>query len=283
MMRAACVGFFYAALGLLSPALAGCGADDTACASASGIYHAELPDNPDAQMPALVFLHGYGGSGAGVLKMRGMVEGLKARGYAVLAPTAERRNGTGNRSWVFYPGWTGRDEAAFLSEVVEDAAGRFDIDPDKVLLAGFSAGGFMVNYLACKTPDAFPAYAPISGGFWRPMPESCNGPIRMFHTHGWRDGVVPLEGRLLGGGRFEQGDIFHGLEIWRVANGCAGHKPEKMRQEGIYMLRQWKSACASNSHLELALFPGGHRIPKGWSDLIVDWFETQIAERAGEG
>ncbi|MGR3616452.1 MAG: alpha/beta hydrolase family esterase [Paracoccaceae bacterium] len=273
------VAFF----GFTGVASAGCGTDTGPCEISSGIYHAELPENANSNISAVLFLHGYGGSGAGVLKMRGMVEGLKARGYAVLAPTAERRNGSGNRSWVFYPGWTGRNEAVFLQDVVADAAVRHGIDPNRVLLSGFSAGAFMVNYLACETPHAFPAYAPVSGGFWRPMPESCNGPVRLFHTHGWRDGVVPLEGRLLGGGQFEQGDVFHGLEIWRTANKCAGNKPEQMREDGNFMRRAWVSACDPDSHLELALFQGGHQIPKGWSNLIVDWFESQLELVPSEG
>ena len=264
------------AIGVGAPqaAQAGCGSAPEACETAGGIYHVELPDQAAKGAPVVVFLHGYGGSGAGVLKMRGMVEGLKARGYAVIAPTAERRNG-GNRSWVFYPGWEGRDDAAFLRAVVADAAGRFGLSEERVVLSGFSAGGFMVNYLACATPDAYPAYAPVSGGFWRPMPESCEGPVKLLHTHGWRDGVVPLEGRLLAGGRWEQGDIFGGLEIWRQANGCVGHKPDRMWDTGDFMRRNW-GKCAPGGYLELALFPGGHQVPKGWADLLADWLETRV-------
>ncbi|MBE1284967.1 MAG: prolyl oligopeptidase family serine peptidase [Rhodobacteraceae bacterium] len=279
-MRKILSSVFLGASLMMTPQLASaCGTPDDACDVATGFYHVELPKVADGPVPAVLFLHGYGGSGAGVLKMRGMVEDLKARGYAVIAPTAERRGGTGKRSWVFYPGWEGRDENQFLQAVVQDAALKHDIDADRVILSGFSAGGFMVNYLACDDPGAFPAYAPVSGGFWNPMPESCKGPIRMLHTHGWTDGVVPLEGRILGGGRFEQGDIFAGLEIWRRANACQGHKPEQMRNSGDFLRRVWQSACAPGSYLELALFPGGHKVPKGWADMVVDWFETHGLSR----
>ena len=259
-------------LGGAGTALAQCGPGEEACVLDSGFYHAELPEG-EAE-GAIIFLHGYGGSGEGVLKMRRMVDGLKARGYGVIAPTAEWRNG-GNRSWVFYPGWEGRDDAAFLQDVVADVATRFKVDPERVVLAGFSAGGFMVNYLACATPEAFPAYAPVSGGFWRPMPESCAGPVKLLHAHGWRDGVVPLEGRILGGGRWEQGDIFAGLQIWREANGCVGHKPDRMWESGDFMRRSW-SRCAPGGYIELALFPGGHQVPRGWADLLADWLEARV-------
>ena len=94
----------------------------------------------------------------------------------------------------------------------------------------------------------------------------------MFHTHGWTDNVVPLEGRLLGGGRFHQGDIFAGLEIWRVANECADTKPSGFSTTGQFMRRNWMG-CAEGSALEFALFPGGHTVPNGWADMMVDWYE----------
>ncbi|WP_406645300.1 alpha/beta hydrolase family esterase [Aliisedimentitalea scapharcae] len=266
---------------LAGQARAGCGTASEACSMDSGRYHIVLPppdeaNNAGTAAPVVMVLHGYGGSGAGVLKMRTMVDGLTQRGYAVIAPTAERRNG-GNRIWVFYPGWEGRDDAAFLRDVVADAANRFNVSDTRVLLSGFSAGAFMVNYLACATPEAYPAYAPVSGGFWRPMPTSCKGPVRLFHTHGWRDGVVPLEGRKLSNGKFEQGDIFAGLEIWRDANGCDGHKPGRTGQSGSFLYRSWNE-CAPGAALQLALFPGGHQVPKGWADLVLDWFETQVPD-----
>ncbi len=259
---ALCFGIFGQA------AQATCGDEEGHCEVASGAYHIELPraDTP----PLVIFLHGYGGSAAGTMKNRNMVDPLLARGYAVMAPEGAVRNG--RKSWNFYPGWEGRDEAAFLTDVVADAVERFGIDGDRVVLGGFSAGGFMVNYLACAAPETFSAYAPVSGGFWRPHPEECKGPVRLFHTHGWTDNVVPLEGRYLGGGRFQQGDIFAGLEIWRSANECVDNRPDAFGTTGPFMRRKW-TRCADGSALEFALFPGGHTVPKGWADMMVDWYE----------
>ncbi len=248
-------------------AMAACGETNGICQIASGEYRIELPNasNP----PLVVFLHGYGGSANGTMKNRSMVEPLLARGFAVMAPDGALRNG--RKSWNFYPGWEGRDEIAFLNDVVGDVVERFGIDGDRVVLAGFSAGGFMVNYLACDVPDMFFAYAPVSGGFWRPHPQVCKGPVRLFHTHGWTDNVVPIEGRYLGSGQFQQGDIFAGLEIWRSANECADNIPDSFGTTGQFMRRKW-SHCAHGSALEFALFPGGHTVPKGWADVMADWF-----------
>lgn len=253
-------------------ASAACGELQDACEIDSGAYYIKLPEVPVKGMPVVVFLHGYGGSGQATISLDRMVEPLRERGYAVIAPQGVPRAEGRPASWVFYPGWEGRDETAFLKDVVQDAAERFETSADTVLLSGFSAGGFMVNYLACDAPQTFSAYAPVSGGFWRPHPVECSGPVRLLHTHGWADGTVPLEGRKLGGGAFQQGDIFAGLEIWRAANACLDEKPTGFNTEGSFMLRTWGN-CAEGGALEMALFPGGHTVPEGWADLAIDWFE----------
>lgn len=260
-----------------------CGTAESACTVQGGSYHIVLPEQPElpeeaqGPVPALVFLHGYGGSGAGILKNRDLVQSVTARGYALIAPDGTMRGGGSRRSWVFRPHWEGRDEAAFFADVLADAGQRFGVDASRALLAGFSSGAFMVNYLACSDPEYFAAYAPVSGSFWRPQPAACAGPVRLFHTHGWSDGVVPLEGRPLGGGRFQQGDAFAGLELWRQTNACASHAPGARWQEGDFLMRSWD--CAPGADIRLALFPGGHRIPPGWADMVLDWVETGSAQQ----
>lgn len=255
------------------PALARCGPDPDACFLADGEYHIALPDGAGAAAPVVMFLHGAGSNGGNVMRNAGLTKSLLARGYAVLAPTGSRsfRGGAG-RVWNFYPGWEGRDEVQFLRDVADDATARFGTSRSNVLLSGFSAGGFMVYYLACQTPATFSAYASVSGGFWRPQPVDCSGPVKLFHTHGWRDKTVPIEGRYLRNGEFQQGDIFAGLEVWRTANQCADQRPDAYSETGQFWRRKW-SECAPDSALELAIFPGGHGVPKGWVDMVLDWYE----------
>lgn len=252
---------------------AACGAADTACKVRTGSYRIVLPEQATGPVPAVVFLHGYGSSGAGILKNQTLVQSLTARGYAVIAPDGSMREGSARRSWTSRPGREGRDEAAFFDAVLKDASLRHDVDRGRTVLAGFSSGAFMVNYLACGEPDLFAAYAPVSGSFWRPQPETCAGPVRLFHSHGWSDGVVPLEGRALGGGRYQQGDAFAGLELWRQTNGCASHAPQKTKVDDGDLIRSWD--CGAGADIRLVLFFGGHRIPKDWATRMLDWFEAK--------
>ena len=253
-------------------AKAACGSDAGACTLPDGTYHVVLPENAGPATPAVVVLHGFGGSGEGTLRNSGMVTAMLARGYAVIAPDGQPREGRQGLSWDFHPDRPARrDEAAFVRAVADDAAARFGLDRDDMLLSGFSIGGSMTSYIACAAPESFRAYAPVAGSFWRPHPTVCAGAVDVFHIHGWQDGTVPLEGRVLGSG-FAPGDVFHAMQIWREANGCR-LQPDTHAREDEIQIRSW-TTCESGARLDFALHPGGHSVPNGWARLALDWFET---------
>lgn len=254
-------------------AQAGCGDAPEPCSIAGGTYHITLPDTARPDGPAVVFLHGWGGTGADMLRMTAMVAAIRGRGHALILPDGLPRDRGRGQSWAFHPDRPGpRDEAAFLRSVADDAATRFGLNRDRMLLAGFSIGGSMTSYVACNDPQAFAAYAPVAGAFWRPHPTGCAAPVQLFHTHGWTDRTVPLEGRQLGSG-FAQGDVFASLEIWREALRCHSPDPDRSSADGPFWLRHW-DRCAPGSSLHLALHGGGHSVPKGWADMALDWFST---------
>jgi polyhydroxybutyrate depolymerase len=266
-----------ALVGLSTSAQAGCGPVDTACTLENGSYHVTLPDG-DVK-GTVMFLHGFGGSGQGTLNNKVWVPDALARGYAVIGPDGTKREGSNGRRWSFHPDWPQhRDDIAFLQDVRDDAAVRFDLDASRMALGGFSIGGSMTSYLACAVPDAFYAYLPVGGGFWRPHPTECEGPVRLLHTHGWSDTTVPLEGRVVRGAdrndpeAFVQGDIFYTVGMWRDVNQCLQLRADAFVTKGDFMRRSWKR-CAPDTALEFAIFPGGHKVPQGWAEMALEWFE----------
>ena len=256
-----------------------CGGTGAPCTPpGGGEYHVAAPDAPNGK--ALVFLHRFGGRGEGVIKNKGLLKPILARGYTVIAPQGlPFRAGSKGGAWNSFDNPERRDDVAFLTDVVDDAARLFALKREEILLGGFSGGGMMTWRVACNQPGAFAAYAPVAGLLWRSLPDACLGQIKMQHTHGWSDPVVPIEGRTVGGGFATQGDLFAGLAVIRRANGCRKDDPDEYAETDGYLVRIW-TECAVGSALEMALHPGGHRIPKGWSTLALDWFEAQTGADA---
>ncbi|MEO0751459.1 MAG: alpha/beta fold hydrolase [Pseudomonadota bacterium] len=251
----------------------------TPCAIEGGEYYIALPEPTDTPPPAILYIHGYGGSPKSALDNERIMAPFLDRGYAVIAPQGLPFPGGTVSGWSFHPDYDKRrDEVSFLQAVRDEAAARHELDPERVILTGFSIGGSMTSYLACAAPDAFSAYAPLGGSFWREHPKECEGPVRLMHTHGWRDGTVPLEGRNVRGGAigdpqgFSQGDVFQAMEIWRETNGCIYGKADSFETNGPFWRRKWER-CDDGAALEFALFPGGHIVPEGWADMMLDWYE----------
>jgi polyhydroxybutyrate depolymerase len=257
-----------------------CGTPEGDCRTANGFYRLALPPQAnDGPVPAVIYLHGWGGSSAGVIKNRAIQATLAARGYALIAPEGERTvPGRKQQSWGIRNGRTyKRDDIAFLAEVLDDTA-RHGVDRDRILMTGFSVGGSMVWDTACHAPATARAYAPVSGAFWEPLPAGCQGPVDLFHTHGWTDRVVPIEGRKVANGSLTQGDAFASLGILRRALDCDPQMPDAapMADDGKLWLREWTSCPAGR--IDLMLHPGGHAVPRDWLDRALDWFEARLAE-----
>jgi polyhydroxybutyrate depolymerase len=259
-----------------------CGLGDNDCKIQLGDYNIELPErsDPTVKTPAMIYFHGAGGSGQRSLKNREMVETFLKRGYAVIAPSGLKRpNSRFGPGWSFHPDRKKRrDELAFTKAILEDAAGKFNLDRDRILMTGFSIGGSLTWYLACQDPTVVKAFAPVAGAFWRPHPsaQDCVGPVKLLHTHGWVDGTVPLEGRPIGpvdNPRIVQGDVFYGLQLMRQVNGCKGLKADKFDTTGKFWKRWW-TKCNPDSALQFNLFQGGHSVPKGWASEAINWFEA---------
>lgn len=252
-----------------------CGGADAPCEIEGGVYHFAAPEG--ANPPALLFLHGFGGTGKGILRNRTLVAAATAQEYAVIAPQGlPFREGMKGGSWNSFADPDRRDDIGFLIAVADDAAVRHGVDRSRILLAGFSGGGMMTWRVACDAPDSFVAYAPVAGLLWRPLPDFCAGPFRMLHTHGWSDPVVPLEGRSVANGALTQGDLFAGLALMRETMECKRDAPDAFAKDGPYLIREWTD-CAPDASLTLALHPGGHAIPKDWAELALDWLTPDDA------
>lgn len=188
------------------PALA-CGADID-CEIGDRTYRIVLPETMPVgeKVGAILYVHGYRGKAARVMKHKGLLQAANELGVAFIAAQSH------GDDWSI-PGAPKQsvdpdvDELAYFDAIVEDASKRFPIDRKRLLVTGFSAGGMMVWNLACDRPDLFAGFVPMSGTFWRPIPQTCPGaPVNLFHYHGTGDQIVPLKGRPIAD--THQGDVW---------------------------------------------------------------------------
>jgi len=249
-----------------------CGGGDNPCAIAEGTYHVAAPEI-DAPAGIVMYLHGGGATGMGMLNS-GLAKAALDRGYLVVAPNGEQPDNEWKRDWSVPANnmtFT-RDDFSFLTDVLNDVRAARDMTDAPVLLAGFSRGASMTWSVACQMPDFADAYAPAAGAFWEDLPQSCAAPVRLFHTHGWTDRVVPLEGRTFNDGSIVQGDVWASLKVMRETNGCRNRQPERSTFDGDLWFRHWTDCDAGQ--IDLMLHQGGHGTPDGWGSLVLDWFES---------
>jgi polyhydroxybutyrate depolymerase len=173
---------------------------------------------------------------------------------ALIAPRGEET------SWNLpgaMPG--GRDDVAFIRSVADDAAARFGLDRNRMMVAGFSVGGSMTWYVACAEGRGFAGYAPIAGAFWEPYVAECRSPLpEIRHVHGRTDGTVPLAGRKLSFAT--QGDTFRSFALLGELSGCGEGLSEAERDGDLTCYRQTCGGAVQ----ELCLHAGGHSVRPEW-------------------
>lgn len=277
--------------------LQACGGADDPCVLPGGQYYMALPDaaapggpeaaapdRPKAALPRgiVIHLHGAGGRGRGLLKS-GLAREAAARGYVFVAPNGDQPSRRFKYDWSVRANNLTYDRAdrPFLNAVLSDVRARTGLGEAGVLLAGFSRGGSFVWDMACQQPGFAAAYAPLAGAFWDDLPQDCAGPVKLFHTHGWNDRTVPLEGRSFRDGAVVQGDVWASLKVLRRANGCDARQPERSSYDGDLWFRHWTDCQAGD--IRLMLHKGGHGAPRGWAKRVMDWFEGVEADPMQKG
>ncbi len=258
--------FLIAAMCLAAPALA-CDARDY-CETASGRYLVRAPEAWDGRspLPVAVFFHGYRGSAADIMGNDDIGKALSRAGILLVAPDGL------DGGWSASPLMgRGRDDVAFAREIVEDVARRFPVDQALTIATGFSAGGFIVWRIACEG-GPFAAYAPISGAFLDPIPETCpGGPVSLRHIHGTADATVPMAGRWIANNRIRQSDVRVSVARMVALDSCKA-EPSRRQREGEFECETWSARdCASGREVSLCLHPEGHTIRGSWLVEAFDW------------
>lgn len=163
-------------------------------------YRLLVPEKADEPMPVLLFLHGAGERGEDNRKQ--LIHGkdllLKAArefNCLVVAPQCPAGDKWSVVDWS-------QDKITFSDEpsepmrmanaLIDDLAGRYNVDRNRLYIMGLSMGGYGSWDAACRWPGRFAAAAPICGGGDTAQAELIRDtPVWVFH--GDADPVVNVE------------------------------------------------------------------------------------------
>lgn len=254
------------ALSLFPLSTHACGADAD-CALGDRTYRIQMPDTAGDRPAALVFAHGYKGSARGTMRNKSLAALAERLGVALVAPDAIMDDWSIPNAPAQSTS-TEVDEIAYFDALKEALISKHNIDPDRIVVAGFSAGGMMVWNLLCARPDDYAGFIPIAGTFWAPEPTSCDKPTaNIIHIHGTSDKIVPLTGRPIA--ETHQGDVNKTLAMY-IANGgySASDSPDMTSDLSCESWRNEQEATMTK-----CLHDGGHsfkadHIEAAWKTLM---------------
>ncbi|MEM8791628.1 MAG: hypothetical protein AAGE80_08415 [Pseudomonadota bacterium] len=245
------------------------------CEVKGGVYRALAPRGTGPHK-TILYLYGSTGHSREVTEASFFQRIVDRYGYALVVPGAldiRYRGGFSDTGWTLRNGkQKTRNEIEFLKNVMNDAAYRFGLDLDNVLVMGQSRGGFLIWEIACHNPEIGSAYAVHAGGYLGRLPGRCQQPVKFLHTHGAQDKIVDYGGMENVSGNVDMRSIPDAMKMLERTNGCDERSLEPTSTVPNFA-RYTYSNCAPGSALELMLHKGGHDYPANWIKVAIDWFE----------
>lgn len=244
--------------------------------------HVPVSYRVDKPLPLVFVFHGYGGTSLSLERLTGLSPFADQQGFFVVYPQG-LPDENGNPRWsAIGPSESNIDDTLFVENLLTHLQQLYCVDPQRVYATGFSNGGALTAYLACKLTNRIAAFAPVSAPYYE-IPGGCmpGRGISMLSFHGTGDPVVPYyEGFTPRGptrDRFHVLNTPQWLAQWSTRNGCSSG-PSAFLQRPTVVGEQW-SGCRDNAaFIHYRLIGFGHTWPTTVDDrpgnqIIWDFFK----------
>ncbi|MER5261996.1 PHB depolymerase family esterase [Actinosynnema sp. NPDC002837] len=124
-----------------------------------------VPDNVAPRPALLVLVHYCGGSAGAIFNGNGrdFATAADRYGYVVVVPEATREGRCFDVSTRAGLTRNGGSDSTGIMSMVDWTRQRYNVDPARIVVSGFSSGAMMTNVLAAQYPDVFAAASAFSG------------------------------------------------------------------------------------------------------------------------
>jgi polyhydroxybutyrate depolymerase len=234
------------------------------------ILHA-LPAPAARKRPAVLVLHGGGGSAENAVRMFGFSKVAMPDGAIIAYPEGSGRFEGKLKTWnaghcCGYAMENKVDDIGFISALIDRLIAEHNADPRRIYITGMSNGGMMTHRLGIALADKVAAIAPVVGGLFGDEAAPAAAGVSVLAINGALDQSVPLDGGLGTGRGAAAWDgtplkpaAYQG-EFWAAANGCSGTPQET--QEGNVKTARYK--CSSGVEVvHMVALDDGHTWPGG--------------------
>ncbi len=160
-----------------------------------------LPPASDDQQPAplLIALHPFASSGRAMEALTGLDRLAEEQGFIVVYPDSYDLDWNDGQAEFGWPsGLRFVDDVSFITALLDHLQETYTVDPQRIYLAGFAAGGDMATHLVCTLPDRFAKVALVNALAWDYHVSQCGasvGPLSVLLLHGAENLDRPGTGR----------------------------------------------------------------------------------------
>jgi phospholipase/carboxylesterase len=147
-----------------------------------GLLYVPATYQADQSLPLILMLHGAGGDAEGGLKL---IQNLANRFKTIVLAVDSRQ-----QTWDVIINRYGAD-ITFIDQALTQTFNRYEIDPKRVAIAGFSDGASYALSVGITNGDLFTHAIAFSPGFIAPVDQI--GQPQLFISHGTDDRVLPID------------------------------------------------------------------------------------------
>lgn len=161
-------------------------------------YEIHIPSSyvESAAVPLVFMMHGGGGSGVRILEQTKWDEKADAEGFILVAPDGVEKNWNDGRGYTARGATTDTvtevDDVAFIKALVEEIQRTYQIDENRIYIAGVSNGAMMSQRMICDAPGIFAAVGAVSGPMRTQTADTCAGTAAVIGIHGTNDPFWPM-------------------------------------------------------------------------------------------